>query len=208
MSHDSFVFDEFYEERLKKGGTGAEGVGYRDELAQTRRFDQLVKIVDTPSDFSLNDIGCGLGHFWDYLLGMEYSDFRYIGYDVSEMMLERARNRLKEPRGCSFHYLQAGGSPEKADFTVASGIFNLKGSAKEADWLDYILSTLNIMDRASGRGFAFNMLTKYSDQDRMEDELYYSDPCYFFDICKQNYSRNVALLHDYEEYDFTILVRK
>jgi hypothetical protein len=29
-----------------------------------------------------------------------------------------------------------------------------------------------------------------------------------FDLCKRRYSRNVALLHDYEIYEFTILVRK
>jgi hypothetical protein len=29
-----------------------------------------------------------------------------------------------------------------------------------------------------------------------------------FDICKRKFSRNVALLHDYGLYEFTILVRK
>ena len=31
---------------------------------------------------------------------------------------------------------------------------------------------------------------------------------FFFDFCKRNFSRNVALLHDYGLYDFTIIVRK
>ena len=64
------------------------------------------------------------------------------------------------------------------------------------------------MDRASQKGFAFNMLTIYSDKEYMKDNLYYSDPLFFFDFCKRNFSKNVALLHDYYEYDFTILVRK
>jgi len=42
----------------------------------------------------------------------------------------------------------------------------------------------------------------------MKEELFYADPLYFFDLCKKNFSRNIALLHDYYEYDFTILVRK
>ncbi|MBM3138043.1 MAG: class I SAM-dependent methyltransferase, partial [Chloroflexi bacterium] len=29
-----------------------------------------------------------------------------------------------------------------------------------------------------------------------------------FDYCKVNFSKNVALLHDYKLYDFTIIVRK
>ena len=53
-------------------------------------------------------------------------------------------------------------------------------------------------------------LTKYSDADRMTEcpDLFYGDPLLFFDFCKRNFSRNVALLHDYGLYDFTILVRK
>ncbi|HAW53355.1 MAG TPA: SAM-dependent methyltransferase, partial [Flavobacteriales bacterium] len=47
-----------------------------------------------------------------------------------------------------------------------------------------------------------------SDPDRKRPDLYYGDPCFFFDYCKRNFSRNVALLHDYNLYDFTILVRK
>jgi hypothetical protein len=41
----------------------------------------------------------------------------------------------------------------------------------------------------------------------MRDHLYYADPGEFFEICKRVYSRNVALLHDYGLYEFTILVR-
>ena len=57
------------------------------------------------------------------------------------------------------------------------------------------------------KGFAFNMLTSYSDADKMRDDLYYGDPCELFDHCKRSYSRNVALLHDYGLYEFTMLVR-
>jgi len=42
----------------------------------------------------------------------------------------------------------------------------------------------------------------------MKDDLYYADPCYFFDYCKKKFSKNIALLHDYGLYEFTILVRK
>jgi hypothetical protein len=58
------------------------------------------------------------------------------------------------------------------------------------------------------RGMAFNFLTKYSDAEFMRPDLYYADPCFFFDYCKKNFSKNVALLHDYKIYDFTILIRK
>ena len=42
----------------------------------------------------------------------------------------------------------------------------------------------------------------------MRADLYYGDPCFFFDHCKTRYSKQVGLLHDYGLYEFTILVRK
>ena len=75
-------------------------------------------------------------------------------------------------------------------------------------WSEYLEATLDVLNRTSRLGFVFNSLTIYSDSDKMRDDLYYADPCTLFDFCKRRYSRNVALLHDYDLYDFTILVRK
>ena len=97
---------------------------------------------------------------------------------------------------------------EPADYTVASGIFNLRADLSDTAWMAYILETLGHMNAASRKGFSFNILTKYSDADRMRPELYYADPCFFFDYCKRTFSRDVALRHDYREYDFTMIVRK
>jgi hypothetical protein len=97
---------------------------------------------------------------------------------------------------------------ELADYGVASGIFNVRLSHEDSEWLDYIESMLEVLDRTSRLGFAFNCLTSYSDRDKMRDDLYYADPRRLFDLCKRRYSRDVALLHDYGLYEFTLLVRK
>ena len=76
------------------------------------------------------------------------------------------------------------------------------------DWKEYVLGVLDKIDAASRRGFSFNALTRYSDKEYMKDNLYYSDPCFFFDYCKNKFSKQVALLHDYPLYEFSILVRK
>ena len=87
-------------------------------------------------------------------------------------------------------------------------MFNVKLHAGHDAWTRYVVDILHRLDAVSAIGFAFNMLTSYSDQDLMRPDLYYGDPCFFFDYCKRQFSRNVALLHDYGLYEFTILVRK
>jgi len=97
-----------------------------------------------------------------------------------------------------------------ADYLVAAGIFNIKMDAEYEVWQDFICKTLARMNALCSKGFSFNMLTKYSDADRMAQrpDLFYGDPLFFFDYCKRNFSKNVTLLHDYGLYDFTMLVRK
>ena len=95
-----------------------------------------------------------------------------------------------------------------ADVCVASGIFNVKMDRAVGEWEAYLLETIARLDRLGRRGFAFNLLTRYSDAEKMRPDLYYGDPCFLFDHCKRRYGRNVALLHDYGLYEFTIAVRK
>ena len=96
---------------------------------------------------------------------------------------------------------------EPAEYTVASGIFNVKLDVSDQDWREYVVETLESIARLSTRGFAFNMLTSYSDPEKMRADLYYGDPTFFFDHVKRLHARNVALLHDYGLYEFTIVAR-
>ena len=89
-----------------------------------------------------------------------------------------------------------------------SGIFNVRNDIGDEEWRAYILQTLKAMSASSRKGFAFNALTSYSDAHLMRRELYYSNPLEMFNYYKINFSKNVALLHDYDLYDFTILVKK
>ena len=94
------------------------------------------------------------------------------------------------------------------DYLVSSGIFNVKQAVSDKAWESYIIEVIRMFSQYARKGFAFNCLTKYSDEEYKKDYLYYADPLVLFDYCKRNFSKNVALLHDYNLYDFTILVRK
>jgi hypothetical protein len=133
------------------------------------------------------------------------ADVVYRGFDVSASMLEHARREHAAPPHIEFVGDES--ELEPADYTVASGIFNVKVNVQSEDWREYVLRTLERIAQLSVRGFAFNMLTSYSDADKMRPDLYYGDPRFFFDHCMRRYARNVALLHDYGLYEFTMIVR-
>lgn len=106
------------------------------------------------------------------------------------------------------HYICESTINSRFDYIVTSGIFNVRQDVGVEEWREYILSTISMFAEHANEGFAFNCLTMYSDADRMQEYLYYADPLFLFDYCKTHFSRNVALLHDYDIYDFTILVRR
>ncbi len=199
---------KYFDEKVVAFGSGPNAVDWNSTEAQEIRFFQLSKVLPNEGNefFTICDFGCGLGALSDYLQ-KKYTTFRYTGVDVSQKMIGAAKkqHKFKENIG---EFVCAHEVEDDYDYIVESGIFNARNDVSNERWLEYIIKTLKMFHEHSRKGFAFNCLTKYSDEERMKEYLYYADPCYLFDHCKRHYSRNVALLHDYDIYDFTILVRK
>ncbi len=200
--------DNYYSEKITNFGATPKGVDWNDFSTQNIRFKQLLKVTKKNTPFLINDLGCGYGSIIDYLSENNFPDFEYTGYDFSEKMINAAKEKYSKNTNCKFYKINSENELKHANYTIGSGIFNVKMQYKENEWLSYILKTIEAMDKYSFKGFSFNILTKYSDKEYMRDDLYYADPLFFFDYCKRNYSRNVAVLHDYELYEFTILVKK
>ena len=199
--------DKFYQDNLKQFGSTAKGVGWKNDEAQRVRFSQLFKLVTTKEAFSINDLGCGVADFVDFLNG-EKANFVYRGYDMMPEMIQRAKNKFADNELVLLQTIANIAEISPADYTIASGIFNIRLITSDEIWLRHILDTITIMNSKSRLGFAFNILSIYSDSEFRKAELYYADPLYLFDYCKRTFTQNVALLHDYGQYDFTIIVRK
>ncbi|HLA08780.1 MAG TPA: class I SAM-dependent methyltransferase [Anaerolineales bacterium] len=199
--------NRYFTEKLEQYGATAKGVDYNGEQARDIRFAELVKVIDPARRFSIIDYGCGTGAMFDFLHAKGWK-YDYYGVDLIEKMIlaGRATHRGYD----NAHFTTDEKELPVADHLVAAGIFNIKMDSAYEEWQEFTCETLKRMNTLCSKGFAFNMLTKYSDADRMAQrpDLFYGDPLFFFDFCKGNFSRNVALLHDYGLYDFTILVRK
>jgi cyclopropane fatty-acyl-phospholipid synthase-like methyltransferase len=197
---------EYYTNKIKEHGISSQGVDWNSKESQFLRFEQLCKILppEKSTPFTILDYGCGYGALIEYLM-QHYDNFNYIGYDVSDEMIYKAKSLFNNEK---YLFTNVDNELKKADYVVASGIFNVKLDTSNEDWKEYILNTLSKLNQLSSIAFSFNILTSYSDKEYMKDYLYYADPCFLFDYCKKNFSKNIALLHDYNLYEFTILVKK
>lgn len=196
---------DYFRNKFEKFGPTPQGEDWNSVESQEIRFKQLSKVINGAERYSIIDYGCGYGAFYEYLYHMGHH-FSYQGYDIVKEVIKSAQELHSKDADCEFTFFE--NSLKPADYVVESGIFNIKMDATESDWTTHVIKTLERLNYLSIKGMAFNFLTKYSDPEYMRPDLYYPDPCFYFDYCKKNFSKNVALLHDYQLYDFTIIVRK
>lgn len=193
----------YYAARLADHGPTARGVDWNGPESHALRHSQFLRLIDDP-EASVLDLGCGFGDFLRFLRQVGHRG-PFVGYDVAPAMIDEARRLHGEGLDRAW---RVGAVPsEQADFAIASGVFNVKGEVADTVWEPYVRDTVDLLDRAGRRGFAFNVLTLSSDPERRRPDLYYADPAGTLAWCLGRYGRSVALLQDYGLYEFTLLVR-
>ena len=195
--------ERLYSADVEQYGPSPRSVGWKDAASQRLRFEKLAQVLATAGEtaITVNDLGCGYGAMFAFLDEMEGVRLgRYYGYDLSEAMLRRAREGSDERA----QLIRATAPTEVADYSFASGPFYVKGQASETAWQAHVQESLQRMAEKSRVGFAFNQLTTFVDF--RQENLFYADPCVFFEFCKREISPYVTLVHDYPLYEWTMLV--
>jgi hypothetical protein len=194
----------YYADRFQQGGCTAAGVDWKSRESQEDRFAKLLEVTSAATGFSLNDYGCGYGGLADYLheKGVSCS---YRGFDVAEGMIEDAARR--HAAGCGCRFVTERRSLVPAEYTVASGIFNVMAGVPAERWAAQVRDTILDLATVSIKGFAFNVLSSHVAMDRRRPHLYYADPVDLWRFCVSQVSPQAALLHDYWPHEFTMIVR-
>jgi SAM-dependent methyltransferase len=195
----------YYSGKITQYGRTPQGVDWNGHESQELRFQQLSKVFESckKQHFSVLDFGCGFGAYKEFLLKNRIS-CEYYGFDISPEMISNAKLNSDSHT----NWMSEIPVDFKTDFVIASGVFNVRLNHKIEEWEKHIFETLHKINDAASLGFSFNVLTSYSDTEFVKDYLYYASPENFFAYCKQNFSKQISLLHDYGLYEFTILVKK
>jgi SAM-dependent methyltransferase len=208
MKHDKIIdtVSKYYGQKVRSFGPTPAGVDWNSMESQTLRFNELSKLfADEKNSFSLLDYGCGYGALLEYLNNRKIK-VNYTGYDISREMIECAVAKMKSNEETVWTSDRE--ELSRYDYVVASGVFNVKAETSIEEWEEYIYDSLDHINSLSVKGFVFNILSDYSEGQKRKGNLYYANAENLFRYCKQSFSREVALLHDYPLYEFTLIVRK
>jgi SAM-dependent methyltransferase len=197
---------DYYSGTIERHGSTPLGVDWPNAASQYLRFVQLLKVCDFKKPFSLNDFGCGYGALLEYLaMRHAEADVTYRGIDISVSMIAAAQERWASHDNAKFVVGSRCG--HVADYSLASGVFNVRLGHPLADWETYIESVLRDMRANSRIGFAVNFMLPHDDKP-MEDELYRNQPQRWAVFCRKELGCSVSLLKGYGLREFTLLIRR
>lgn len=198
---------DYYTGKVKKFGATPLGVDWTCVPTQEMRFVQLLKLCDFTSSLSMNDLGCGYGALLSYL------DWRhvgctidYLGVDLSQAMLRRARRLWRNRPNISFVHGHA--SPRLADYSVASGIFNVQTSQPRDEWERFIAATLDQLHQTSRHGFSVNFMRAPAAGTPDREGIYSAEPERWARYCAAQFGAATKVIDGYGLREFTLIVRR
>lgn len=195
-----------YNQKIVQYGACHKGVDWGTEEGQRLRFDIICRNLDINLLKSIIDFGCGYGEFYFFLKKLGFKGF-YQGFDISYEMIQMAK-QLHGNNSLDNMFTHQFSDIKKADYCIASGVFNIKLFSKDSDWQYFIEHNLSKINNISTKGFFFNMFSKLNLNCKVYSDVYYADPKEIKKYCLKNYSSKVLLFEGYYSNDFTIYVEK
>ena len=200
----------FYLPKLASNGLySAQSVGWTDYL-QVILFDRLSEILtvtDPGTQYTLLDVGCGLGDYLSHIRRDGYVNVKYTGIDIVAEMVSSAREKYPgfEFRQSDF-FLED--FSDSYDFVVCSGAMNIIVEKNEEAHYAYVKEFISKMYRLSNVACAFNLLP-------LSGKEYFPDDSRFFYVDQDDvaafcrgFCENVVLDFRLNEYIFTVHLSK
>lgn len=202
---------DIYLKKFQQYGDSAETLSWNNKNSQYLRFEKITELFkyERTHHFSVHDVGCGLGHFWEFLSN-RFNGISYSGSDIIEEFIEW--DKTKFPEGSFFiqdisdNIESFNSSIVGLDYYCTSGTFYRKDQKTVDDWELLVFKSMKNMFSMAKKGICVNFLTSYSDF--FDDNLYYADPKKIFNWAISNCSRFVTVSHETPLYEFFIYIYK
>jgi SAM-dependent methyltransferase len=202
---------DFFLKRFQQFGDSPQSLSWNDKNSQYLRFEKIADLFkyEDSGQFSVHDIGCGLGHFREFL-NDHYQGISYSGSDIVE---EFIAFDIKKFPDCSFFIQNISDDPESIsasmkglDYYCTNGTFYRKDQITVEEWESLVFKSMTNMFAMAKKGVCVNFLTSYSDF--FDDNQYYADPKKIFNWAVTNCSRFVTISHDIPLYEFFVYIYK
>ena len=196
-----------YNKRFDTFNNTPKGVFWNNKLSQDLRLNIILdKILQNAKsdEFSIADIGCGYGRFYEILKERNLDDkVKYHGFDINQKIINFCKNNK------GFVNVKFGISAlpfDDTDYVVMSGTYNLTPTNDISLWEDYIIKNLKNNWKFVRKAMIFNCLIK--EKRKIEKKLYYTELSWIQKICERNFCDPEVIKHNLLKDDITIILKK
>jgi SAM-dependent methyltransferase len=168
------------------------------ELINNTKYEDII-------NSTILDFGCGLGHFYEWILSTQKYHPKYSGLDINEPFYNHCKNKYINSDFYHKDILIDDNIPN-FDYIVCNGVFTEKRELSQKEMMNFFNSTLIKLWDKTKKGISFNLMSKHVDWER-EDLFHVSlDKLGWF--LKENLSRNFIIRNDYKLFEYTVYVYK
>ena len=193
----------FYSELYRAYGDDPRSLSWGDKVTQYERFDHLARIFPSrDAAFSVHEIGCGLGHFGDFLLE-RYPNASYSGSDVSAEFVEACRRKFPNSDFFLRNIVETVPT-DRYDHLVISGTFDARLSATTTEWSDFVSGMIRSMYMLCRESISANFLTTFHDPAFAQSHLHYQSPAELIEFVVKELSRHYELDAGGPLYEYTL----
>lgn len=202
---------QFYQAKFRQFGDDPASLSWNGWNGQYLRFRRICDLFrhERRGDFTVHEIGCGLGHFKDYMDVAGYG-FEYSGSDIVPDFI--AHDKEKFP-GCNFYLQSISDDIEDIDHRIKgkdyyflNGVFNTRENNPVEAWEPFVFKSLDNVFRMAKKGICASFLTSHSGF--FNQRLFYADPGRLFGHSIGNLSRFASISHESPLYEFFLFVYK
>ena len=157
---------EYFEGLLEKHGDHYLSLDWKSKESQMARFSAILDIIsftEKKENISILDVGCGIGHFYEFLSSndlIKQFKIKYEGIDISGKMTDFAKKKFP---GIDFKQVDLINDKfdKKYDYVMCSGAFNIR-MADLAEHKDSVNKMISRMYNLCSCGVAVNFLSQTS----------------------------------------------
>ena len=197
---------EHYESCFAREGDSHKGVDWPNLYDANLRYKIMSDLFMGRENIELLDVGCGLGHYLDYLNTHNISqDIQYTGLDISPIFIQHCRKKYPDSKFIQ-HDLLVSPLPFHTDFAVMNGVFTIKNAITQQAMFSFLKEMLHSIYSSCRVGMAFNLMSKNVDWER--DDLFHVSIDELTAFLSREISRHFLIRHDYGLYEYTVYVYK
>ena len=164
---------KFYNQKYIQYGNSLKSIGWSNKKDQDLRFEKLLLNYDLKNKVIL-DVGCGFGDLYFYIKKNFKCNFKYIGIDISNHILERAKKRVKYSNAKFYNCDLLSYISKKVDISVLSGSLTLNFKNSNA----YSYEVIKKMYKISKLSCSINFMSSYCDH-RLSKNKHYNPESIF-----------------------------